>query len=127
MARNIGDVPQFRAFSSQPNLTVLPFKLQFLSGTINTASGTTNLPFGMKFSSKTGPGVYRFTIPAAVATKAWFDGHTTANTIVTFPSATTLVPTGVLDIQVGTTAATTATDPADGVILDGYFMAGWGR
>lgn len=127
MARSIGDVPEFRAYSTQYNLTYLPFSIAFTGGTIDTASASTNLPFGMKFSSKTGTGIYRFVVPAAVATKAWFDGLTTANTIVTFPSASSLIPTGILDIQTGTTAATTATDPANGVILRGYFAAGWGK
>jgi hypothetical protein len=127
MARSIGDVPNYTTYSTQPNLTALPFKIQFLGGTINTASGTTNLPFGVKFSSKTGVGVYRFVVPATVATKFWVNGRNTGNLIMTFPNQDTLVPTGFLDIQMGTTAATTATDPADGVILYGTIFEGWGR
>jgi len=127
MARGISDIAQYRMFFPQPNLTWLPFKIQFLGGTVTSTSGTTQLPLGMAFSSKTATGKYRFTVPATVATKYWVDGCTTGNTIVTFPSADTLVPTGILDIQTGTTAATTATDPADGIILRGWYAAGWGR
>ena len=123
MARSIADVPENRAYSTQPNLAVLPFRLTFSGGTVSASQ----LPFGMKFSSKTGTGIYRFVVPATVSSKHWVNARTTGNTIVTFPNADTLVPTGFLDIQTGTTAATTATDPANGVILTGSYFAGWGR
>lgn len=123
MAKGIGDVPLFPAFSTQPNLSTLPFRLTF-DGTTVSAS---NLPYGMKFSSKTGIGIFRFTVPATAATKAWCNVRTTANTIVTFPNFDTLIPTGILDIQFGTTSATTATDPANGVIAFGTLQEGWGR
>lgn len=123
MARSIGDVPEFRAYSTQYNLTFMPFTVTFTGGTVSSST----LPFGIKFDSKTSTGLYRFVVPAAVATKAWFDARTTANTICTFPSATTVIPTGYLSIQTGTTSATTATDPADGVILTGWYAAGWGK
>lgn len=123
MARSIGDVPGYPTYSTQPNLTTMPFRLTFTGGTVSSS----NLPFGMTFSSKTATGIYRFTVPAAAATKFWVNARTTGNTIVTFPSQDSLVPTGILDIQTGTTAATTATDPADGVIIYGTIDAGWGR
>lgn len=127
MARSISDVPEYQVRSTQPNLSILPFKIQFLGGTVNTASGTTQLPMYMTFSSKTATGKYRFNVPAALATKYWTMARTTGNTIITFPSADTLVPTGLIDIQTGTTAATTATDPADGIILTGALYLAWGR
>lgn len=127
MARAISDVPEYPVRSTVPNLSILPFKIQFLGGTINTASGTTQLPLYMTFSSKTATGKYKFVIPAALATKYWVTARTTGNTIVTLPSADTLVPTGFLEFQTGTTAATTATDPADGIILTGAIYLAWGR
>jgi hypothetical protein len=123
MARSIADVPQYKAFSTQPNLCELPFRLTFTGGTVSASQ----LPPGMTFSSKTGTGIYRFVVPMTAATKYWATCRNTANTIVTFPSADSLVPTGFLDIQFGTTAATTATDPGDGVIATGTYFAGWGR
>lgn len=123
MARSIGDIATYPMRSPQANLVTMPFQLTFTGGTISASV----LPPWMVFQSKTTTGTYRFKIPSAVATKFWADADTSSNTIVTFPLRDTLVPTGLIDIQLGTTTLTTATDPADGTVLYGVFHAGWGK
>lgn len=123
MAKSIGDVPNFPVRATQPNLSALPFQITFTSGTVSSSL----LAPGMTFVAKQGTGIFRFKVPAAVATKFWIDADTTANTIVTFPNRDNLVPTGLIDIQTGTTVATTATDPADGTTIFGIIHEAWGR